>query len=147
MIPVEDVMKTIILLSVAILVAGCTHGGGPETSAPAQSQAVKDEADLAAALSGRIAGPPQDCVSERDLGGNKSYGRGVIMFSGRTDDVVYVNRPPAGCPELHSGRALKTRTTATQLCRGDIILVFDPVSGMEFGGCSLGEFTPYRRAR
>ena len=140
-------MKTIILLSVAILVAGCTHGGGPEASAGAQSQVAKDEADLAAALSGRIAGPPQDCVSERDLGGNKSYGRGVILFSDRTDDVVYVNRPPTGCPDLNPGRALKTRTTSAQLCRGDIVLVFDPVSGMEFGGCALGEFTPYRRSR
>lgn len=140
-------MKTIILLSVVILVAGCTHSGGPEPGAGAQSQAVKDEADLAAALRGRVAGPPQDCVTQRDLGGNKSYGRGVIVFSSRAEDVLYVNRPPAGCPELHSGRALRTRTTAAQLCRGDIVLVFDPVSSMEFGGCALGEFTPYKRDR
>lgn len=140
-------MKTVIVLSVAILAAGCAHHGGPEASAVTQSQAVKDEADLTAALSGRIAGPPQDCVNEGDLGGNKSYGRGVILFSGRTGDVVYVNRPPAGCPDLNFGRALRTRTTAAQLCRGDIVTVFDPVSGMEFGGCALGEFTPYRRTR
>jgi hypothetical protein len=139
-------MKTIIILSAAILAAGCTYSGGPQASARAQEQAAEGEGDLSAALSGRIAGPPQDCVNEADLGGNKSYGRGVILFSGRTNDVVYVNRPAAGCPGLNFGRALKTRTTTTQLCRGDIVTVFDPVSGTEYGGCSLGEFTPYRRA-
>lgn len=140
-------MKTIVLLSVVLLVAGCTHGGAPEASAQAQAQLAKDEADLAAALRGRIAGPPQGCVSQSELGGTRSFGRGIILFSGRTDDVVYVNRPPAGCPDLGSGRAFRTRTTSTQLCRGDIITVFDPVSGMEFGGCGLGEFTPYRTTR
>jgi hypothetical protein len=139
-------MKTIIMLFAAVLVAGCTHNGGPDASARARAQAAEDEAGLAAALSGRIAGPPQDCVDHRDLGGNKSYGRGVVVFSGRTNDVVYVNRPAAGCPELESGRALKTRTTMAQLCRGDIVTVFDPISGIEYGSCSLGEFTPYRRA-
>jgi len=140
-------MKTIIMLSAVILAVGCTHNGGREASARVQAQVAKDEADLAAALSGRIAGPPQDCVSERDLGGYKSYGRGVILFSGGTNDVVYVNRPPVGCPDLNFGWALKTRTTTTQLCRGDIVTVFDPISGTEYGGCSLGEFMPYRRAR
>lgn len=140
-------MKTIIMLSAAILAAGCTYSGGPQGSARAQAQAAEDEAGLAAALSGRIAGPPQDCVDGRDLGGNKSYGRGVILFSGRTDDVVYVNRPAGGCSDLNFGRALKTLTTTTQLCRGDIVTVFDPISGTEYGGCGLGEFTPYRRAR
>jgi hypothetical protein len=140
-------MKTIILLFAAILAAGCTHNGGPQVSARAQAQAAEDEAGLAAALSGRIAGPPQDCVDQGDLGGNKSYGRGVILFSGRTNDVVYVNRPAGGCPDLNLGRALKTRTTMTQLCRGDIVTVFDPISGTEYGGCGLGQFTPYRLAR
>jgi len=139
-------MKTIIMLSAVILAAGCTHNGGPEAGASAQVQAAKDEADLAAALSGRIAGPPQDCVNEGDLGSYKSYGRGVIVFSGRTNDVVYVNRPAVGCLDLNFGWALKTRTTTTQLCRGDIVTVFDPISGTEYGGCALGAFTPYRRA-
>ncbi len=98
-------------------------------------------------LRGRVAGPPQDCVNEPDLGGNKSYGRGVIVFGDPTGEVIYVNRPPAGCPELTSGRALMTQTTKAQLCRGDIVTVFDPVTRMEFGGCSLGAFTPYRKTQ
>ena len=138
-------MKTIIMLCAAILAAGCTHYRGAEAITPAQAQAVDDEAGLAAALSGRIAGSPQDCVAEPDLGGNKSYGRDVILFSGRTNDVVYVNRPAGGCPDLNFGRAVKIQVPTTRLCRGDIVTVFDPVSGVEYGSCGLGEFTPYRR--
>jgi hypothetical protein len=139
-------MKATMMLLAVVVAAACTHGGQPETRLRTQAQAAEDEAKLAAALSGRIAGPAQDCVDERDLGGSESYGGRVILFRGPTDDVVYVNRPPAGCPGLDSGRALRVRTPAARLCRGDIATVFDPVSGADLGGCSLGEFTAYRRA-
>ena len=144
--PLGDVMKTLIMLCAAVLAVGCTHTGQPEASAGTQTKAAQHEADLAAALSGRIAGTPQDCVTQSDLGSNKSYGRDVILFYGRTSDVVSVNRPAGGCPDLEFGRALKTQNSTTRLCRGDIATVFDPVSGTDYGGCSLGEFTPYRRA-
>jgi hypothetical protein len=139
-------MKTLIMLCTAVLAVGCTHSGQPEATVGAQKQAAQHEADLAAALSGRIAGTPQDCVTQSDLGSNKSYGRDAIVFYGRTNDVVYVNRPAGGCFDLEFGRALKTQNSTTRLCRGDIATVFDPVSGTDYGGCSLGEFTPYRRA-
>jgi hypothetical protein len=136
-------MKAIIMLLAASLAAGCTHNGGPE----AKAQAAKADAALASALSGRIAGPPQDCVSEPELGGNKAYGRDVIVFSGRVEDVLYVNRLAGGCAGLDFGWAVKAKTPATRLCRGDIVTVFDPISGAEFGSCGLGQFTPYRPAR
>jgi hypothetical protein len=139
-------MKLIMMLFAVVVAAACTHGGRPETGVRDQAPPVEDEAKLAAALAGRIAGPAQDCVNERDLGGNESYGARVILFRGPTDDVVYVNRPSARCPGLDSGWALRVRTPAARLCRGDIATVFDPVSGTDWGGCSLGEFTPYRRA-
>jgi hypothetical protein len=136
-------------LCTAVFVVGCAHHAGPTARTPAQTQAGEDEAALAAALSGMTAGPPQDCVSLRDLdGGSKLSTRSVIVFKGHfSNEVLYVNRPPATCVGLDSGRAIKTRTTMTQLCRGDIVTVFDPMSGIEFGTCALGEFTPYRRTR
>ena len=139
-------MKAIVMVCAAILAAGCACGG-PKARARSQASAAEDEARLGAALSGRIAGSPQGCVERDGLGGNRSFGRGAILFGDRTDDVVYVNRPPAGCPDIGVGRALKIRGTTTQLCRGDIVTVFDPVSGVEYGSCSLGSFTPYRRVR
>jgi hypothetical protein len=140
-------MKTSIVLSAAILALGCVHQGSPDAKAQAQAQATQDEARLVAALSGRVAGLPQDCVVEIDLGGTKSYGRGVILFTSKTGDVVYVNRPRSGCPEVSSGRAIRVRTPETRFCRGDIVTVFDPVSRMDYGSCNLGEFTPYRSTR
>lgn len=140
-------MKTTLMLLAAILIAGCAHDGGGKAAGAAQTKAAEGEGALAEALAGRVAGPPMDCISEPDLAGNQSFGRGVILFRSRTNDVLYVNRPPAGCVGLNFGRAIKVQSPATRLCRGDTVTVFDPVSGIEYGACGLGEFTPYRSTR
>lgn len=129
-------MKTAAILGTALLAAGCAMQDAPELT---PTEGVR----LAEALEGRVAGAPQDCVQMREVRGNRSIGESVIVFDG-LGDTIYVNRPPAGCPSLDFGRALLIRTTMTQLCRGDIATVFDPVSGVQFGGCGLGEFVPYR---
>ncbi|HYE29744.1 MAG TPA: DUF6491 family protein [Allosphingosinicella sp.] len=133
-------MKYWILLASACLVAGCATDEPVETAAD-------DEARLAAQLAGyEPAGPPVSCVNLRDLDGNRSAGETAIVFDGR-GGRKWVNRPPAGCPSLEFGRALRTRTSGSQLCRNDIATVFDPVSRIEYGGCGLGDFEPYRRVR
>lgn len=139
-------MKAITMVFAVVVAAACAHGARPETRVRGQARGTEDEAKLAAALKGMVAGPAQDCVIERDLGSNKSYGGRTILFHGPTDDVVYVNRLASVCPGLDSGLAIKVRIPATRLCRGDIVTVFDPMSGSEFGGCGLGKFTPYHRA-
>ena len=131
-------MRTLLTITMASLAAGCTADAAVESS-------PLEEAALAVELADMSAGLAQRCVSLRDLGGNRSVGGGTIIFDGR-GDTVYVNRPPAGCPSLDN-RVLRSRTSTTQLCAGDIVSVFDPVSGSEFGACGLGEFTPYRRSR
>jgi hypothetical protein len=133
-------MKTIVAAAILALAAGCT------AEPPAQLSAT-NEAKLAEALGGRVqAGPPQSCVTQRNLGGNRSAGEGAIIFSTSGSDLVYVNRPRAGCPDIRSG-AIRTRTTTSQLCSGDIVEMFDPVNNIPYGSCALGEFTPYRRPR
>jgi hypothetical protein len=127
-------------VALVALVAGCAHQGG------SQAKTAGEETAIASALSGRIAGPPQTCVDLSSLGSNRSFGRNAIVFGSASDEVVYLNRPPAGCPELDASRALKTRTPTVQLCQGDVVTVFDPVSRVYFGSCALGTFTPYRRA-
>ena len=135
-------MKKILALSLAVLTGGCM------AERPMEVNDARTQTRLAEELQGRVqAGPPQSCVPQRNLRGNESAGEGAIIFRGPSSDLVYVNRPPAGCPEIRAGRAIKVRTTQTQLCRGDIVEVFDPVSGFGYGGCGLGDFTPYRRQR
>jgi hypothetical protein len=134
-------MKKLILLAIIGAAAGCTANEPVQMSAD-------DESRLNAELAGyEQAGPPVSCVSSRDIRGNRSAGEAAIIFQGATRNTLYVNRPAAGCPELGNGRALVTRTTTSQLCRGDIATVFDTASSMQYGGCGLGDFTPYRRVR
>ena len=134
-------MRQMIGMAAALLVAGCAAG---EPSAEARADG---EARLAAELRDYAqSGPDVSCVNLRQLGGNRSAGEGAVIFDG-TGGRLWVNRPSNGCPVLSSGRALQVRTPTGQLCRGDIAIVFDPVTGMEYGGCGLGEFTPYKRRR
>ena len=135
-------MKTLVLLASACLVAGCAADTGEGVD-----MAANDEARLAALLSGfEPDGPPVQCIETRHLQGNRSAGETAIVFTG-TGGRKWVNRPAAGCPDLRFSRALKTRTTVARLCRGDIVTVFDPVSRIEYGGCGLGDFEPYRRVK
>ena len=135
-------MKHLLLIASACLAAGCTTDSEDRVD-----MAASDEASLSSQLSGyEPDGPPVQCVNLRQLQGNRSAGETAIVFSG-SGGRKWVNRPAAGCPDLSFGRALKTRTTGTRLCRGDIATVFDPVARTEFGGCGLGDFEPYRRVK
>ena len=132
-------MNKLVAIPLLALAAGC---------APSEPVALSnaEQGLLAKELNGLIAGPAVSCVNMRDLRGNRSIGESVVLFDGPAG-TVYVNRPAAGCPALGSSRALVTNTTGTQLCRGDIANVVDPGAGFSYGGCTLGDFTPYRRAR
>lgn len=131
-------MKRLLIGPLLAVTAGCAATGPVEPSAEEQS-------DLTQALRGRIAGEPMACVQQRNLRNNRSYGETAILFEG-PGDVIYMNRPRAGCPEITQSRALVTRTTSGQLCRGDIVSVVDPVQNFNYGSCGLGDFVPYRRA-
>jgi hypothetical protein len=131
-------MKKLILVLV-LTTAACAQQGP-------MAMTAQQDLDFQKAIAGRTPGPPQSCVQQRLLQGNKTYGQSVIVFGDTADSMIYLNRPPAGCPELRGHAALRTRTTTDQLCRNDIVTVFDPTTGIEFGGCGLGDFVPYRRS-
>lgn len=139
-------MKNIVIVAGAALATTACMTGTPHADSGPQAP-TRSEQRAEAMLEGRVAGPPVDCVNQRDLGGNRSLADGSLLFDGRTSGgIIYVNRPAAGCPSVNAGRALIVRTPSTRLCRGDIVNVVDPVNGMSYGSCGLGDFTPYRRA-
>jgi hypothetical protein len=93
----EEVMKKLLVLSLAAAVGGCMAEGPIESTPEAQTM-------LAQSLEGRVqSGPAVSCVSQRDLRGTRSVGESAIIFGGQSK-TVYVNRPPNGCPVIDSGR-------------------------------------------
>ena len=129
-------MRRFFPAAAVLLAAGCTMAEPVERSGPVP-------AAVAAAMEGRVAGPPVACVDQRGLRGNRAIA-GAMLFEG-PGDVVYVNQGIGGCQALAHGRAMRTSNPVGRLCRGDLVTAFDPVSGVEFGGCTLGDFVPYRR--
>lgn len=131
-------MRTIILFPLAAL-AACTAAA----DAPVETSAA-DDAAVSEALAGRTAGRPTSCVRLQDLRNSRSIGENVILFDG-PGNTVYLNRTLSACPRIQPWHAIRHQTTQTSMCRGENIRIFDPQTGVEHGGCSLGEFTPYRR--
>jgi hypothetical protein len=131
-------MKIPALLGLAVLAGSCTAYDEPNV--PPETQA-----GLARALEGRVAGPPVPCVALRRLGGNRTVGDAIVF--GGDGRRIWVNRPAGGCPSLDFGRTLVLNNVTGQVCRGDIATVVDLASGGEHGGCGLGDFIPYDRAR
>ena len=132
-------MKRIVAVALLGLAAGFALIGS--------AGAGDDEARLARKLRHHEpVGPPIACVSLAMLRSNTLVGTTAIVFQGRNFRTLYVNRPEGGCPVLRMGRALQTETGGSRLCRGDLVTVWDPVSGVDYGTCPLGDFTAYRRA-
>jgi hypothetical protein len=128
-------VKPVVLILPILLAAGAApdpvERAGPTSSA------------IAEAMRGRTAGPPVDCISRVGLRSTRAIA-GALLFRG-PGGTVYVNEGVAGCRALAFGRSIRTGSTGPRLCRGDIVTAFEPVSGVEYGGCALGEFVPYRR--
>jgi hypothetical protein len=133
-------MKRTIILAAAALGA-CTVGRGGPVPADADGEAL-----LAEVLAGRIAGEPRSCVRSQDVRNTRSAGNNRILFDG-PGRTVYVNHATGSCPRIQPWHAIRLRTVSTSLCSGELIRVFDPQTGVEYGGCSLGEFVPWRRTR
>ncbi|MDQ8756993.1 hypothetical protein RCO27_12215 [Sphingosinicella sp. LHD-64] len=131
-------MKALIAIAAAGLAGTVAFAAGVHRDADPERR-------LATALEGRVAEPPVACVMSRQLRGNTPIDESTILFQG-IGGRVYVNRTRNACAGLRSWHALRSRRLGTSLCEGDLVVAFDPTSGVERGGCTLGEFEPYRRA-
>ena len=132
-------MRSLVAIPFAVL-AACTVSAGPQVETSPEA-----EARLQEALAGRTAGAPVACLQQREIRGRRAIDEQTILFDA-TGGLVYVNRTRTACAGLRSWHALRTRTLGTSVCEGDLVVPFDSTSGIEVGGCTLGQFTPYRRA-
>ncbi len=138
-------MRTRLSLLLAIgsgaLLAACSTAPAEQTRSP---QAAKELAD---ALEGRVAGPPQRCISNFPQVEVQVIDDWTILY--REGSTIYVQNPQGGCPGIDSGsRTLVARQVGTsQMCQGDINEAVDLHSGIGGAPCVFGPFVPYTRPK
>jgi hypothetical protein len=106
---------------------------------------LSPEAELAEAVKGRIAGKPVNCINLTNVRNVRIINKTAIIYD--AGSVKYVNRPRGGAEQLDHWDTLVTRLHSSQLCRPDIVRLYDGGSRFETGSVSLGDFVPYRRVR
>lgn len=124
-------MRALMLIASTAILAGCSRPVSPPGSSLAQETA------------GRLAGPPQSCVSSAAQQGLRIIDAQTIGYGwGRT---IYINHLGAPCPGLEPLSTIITEPGIPgQYCRGD------HVRGREMGAnipgpvCILGEWVPYQ---
>lgn len=136
-------MRYLIPLLVGLTVGSCA--AGPPT-AESQAFAARQQAKLASLTAGKVAGSPLSCLPTYRRNDMVVIDDNTVVFrDGRRR--VYVNHMMGGCNGLQYGNnALVTRTTSTQLCRGDIAEVLDTAARITIGSCVFGDFVPYATA-
>ena len=134
--------KSLSLAAVAAaLLASCS-------TAPAeQARSPKDTKELTEALAGRVAGPPQRCISNFPTTEVRVIDDWTILY--QDSSTIYVQNPPGGCRGIASGaRTLVSRQVGTsQMCEGDINEAVDLRSGVGGAPCVFGPFGPYTKPK
>lgn len=135
--------KTTALLAsgvAALLIGSCSTAPAEQTRSPRAAQELANE------LAGRVAGPPQRCITTYRTTKVHPIDDFTILYD--QGGIIYVQHPRGGCPGVGSGTdILVTRQTSNQICDGEIARTVDLTSRIERGGCVLGPFTPYTRSR
>lgn len=123
-------------LPMILLLAGCS----------ATDMHSRNRDDLAAQLTGRTAGPPQDCVSIESTSSLHPVDPQTVTVE--RAGTLYVNHLSGSCGNLEPTDTLIVEVHGSQYCRGDHFRS-QPFGGSAVPGpiCTLGSFTPYRRAR
>jgi hypothetical protein len=137
-------MRKTVILGMA---AACAAIAG--TAAISQTGDRATERDLKlmdAWLRDKQAGPPRSCIPHAQIRATHYVGGRTILYK-FSNNLVYRNDPPGGCPGLNSNLALETRNPTGMLCQGEIAFVRDYAQGFSPGSCALGEFVPYRRVK
>lgn len=118
------------------------------TSASARD--VPHDADaerrLDAALAGRIAGKPQDCVEQSRVQGPERIGTRELIYR-QTAGRIWRNTLPQSCAPVRGNDVLVVESFGAQLCRNDRFRLVNRDSLFGGGYCYLGAFTPYDRPK
>lgn len=124
------------------LLIGATVLAVPMASAAPR---LTPEAQLAKALSGRVAGTPTDCITLRSVDSTRVIDGKAILY--RVGGKLYVNEPRSGANWLDDDSILVTKTFGSQLCSIDTVQLIDRTSRFPRGFVMLGKFVPYTKPK
>jgi hypothetical protein len=116
-------------------------GDAPDAAA----REAPGEVMLSEALAGRTEGEARSCVRQQDVRNARTPA--ATLFCSTGPAASSTSTAPAGLPPITARDAIRHRTINTAICSGELIRIYDPQTGVEKGGCSLGTFVPWRRAR
>ncbi|MGQ5702411.1 DUF6491 family protein [Sandaracinobacteroides sp. A072] len=128
-------------LAASLLLGACASR--EESHAAAAGAPLSTPASDAAALVKALpaTGEARRCLTTRQITQMRPVDDQTILF--RTGaNRRFRNDLKAGCPGLAADRTLRFRTSIGQHCEMDIFDIIDTSTGMTFGSCSLGAFTP-----
>lgn len=101
------------------------------------------EQKLAKLLEGRVAGPPQRCLSLSRISSSQIFDKTAIVY--RSGGTLWVNRPHGGAASLDDDDVMIVRSVGSQLCMNETVTLRARGSRIYSGFVSLGEFVPYKR--
>jgi hypothetical protein len=134
-------MARFIPLALALpLLAGCAANAMESASGDDLSE--RDQRRMAVLLDDKVPGEPESCITLRPTTQSSIIGDRMVLY--RNGTTVYANDFDGQCSNLRSDSTIVTSTPSNRLCSGDIAEIRDPHSGISFGSCAYGEFTPYR---
>lgn len=124
-----------------ILLTGCATA-----VATAPDFTPKQEAALAQALKGKVAGEPINCIDVDRARNSTAISDRILLYreSGR---LVYRVETRGRCPGLERDDIIVSDIFGGRQCTGDLIRTVDRVSGFTSGSCIIDTITPYRAPR
>jgi hypothetical protein len=123
-------MRKLLLLALMGL-AGCSR------------PVVPPGADLAQTLAGRVAGPPQSCVSAQSVSNLRVIDSATLGYG--SGSTIYVNRLGGACPGLRELSTIIVDVQGGRYCRGDHFRAVELTGGIPGPVCILGDWMPYRK--
>jgi len=122
----------------AYVLAGLLAVAGSTIAIAAKSP----EEQLEKELGGWVAGEPVRCIPMRRITASAALGD-TMLFKVRSS--IKYRTSTVGCPARRVGLTLMTNPGSTNLCKGDVVGLWDLENDIQEDSCQVGEFTPYTR--
>lgn len=125
-------MRTLMLIAATVMVASCSRPATPP------------QATFAEQIAGRVAGPPQTCISTNSAENLRALDPQTIAYgTGRT---IWINHLPGPCPGLSEFNTLIVEaSTGGEYCRGDRVRGREPGAIIAGPSCNFSDWVPYRK--